>query len=128
MPWPYCVILTEFQSNARRPETGPAMTLVLPTLRECPPMTMMAIKIGFRLSASTLLRKAARPNPEAGQRQPETFISLPAAPASPVASDILAEAEPEFPRTPRPCRAGLCWAETPPPPAHHTSPSHPDCE
>src|SRR5580692_1811210 len=42
-PWPYCVILTAVHSNSVSAEIRPATTLVLPTLRECPPMTMIAM-------------------------------------------------------------------------------------
>src|SRR5579872_2376436 len=42
-PWPYCVIFTAVQSNSGNAEISPATTLVLPTLRECPPITIKAI-------------------------------------------------------------------------------------
>src|SRR5712692_9311246 len=42
-PWPYCVIFSAVQLHSDRAEIRPATTLVLPTLRECPPMTMRAI-------------------------------------------------------------------------------------
>src|SRR6266568_6693238 len=43
MPWPYCVILNAVQLCAGIAAINPATTLVLPTLRECPPITMIAI-------------------------------------------------------------------------------------
>src|SRR5208337_3071731 len=43
MPCPYCVILTAIQWSSGRAAMRPATTLVLPTLRECPPMTMIGI-------------------------------------------------------------------------------------
>src|SRR5579863_4904804 len=43
IPWPYCVILKAVQSHSGRAAMRPATTLVLPTLRECPPTTMSAI-------------------------------------------------------------------------------------
>src|SRR5208337_280872 len=45
MPWPYCVILTAVQRNSGREAMRPATTLVLPTLRECPPITTSAIVV-----------------------------------------------------------------------------------
>src|SRR5579864_2831689 len=54
MPWPYCVILTAVQLNSGRAAIKPATTLVLPTLRECPPMTTVGINAasacGFQFS------------------------------------------------------------------------------
>jgi hypothetical protein len=41
MPCPYCVILKAVQWNSGSAEIRPATTLVLPTLREWPPITMM---------------------------------------------------------------------------------------
>src|ERR1035437_1494371 len=54
MPCPCCVIFTAVQSNSGSAEIKPATTLVLPTLRECPPMTTMAINTapGFRYPAA----------------------------------------------------------------------------
>src|SRR5271165_6405374 len=43
MPCPYCVILTDVQQSSGSAATRPATTLVFPTLRECPPMTTIAI-------------------------------------------------------------------------------------
>ncbi len=42
IPCPYCVIFTAVQSYSRNAAINPATTLVLPTLRECPPTTMIA--------------------------------------------------------------------------------------
>src|SRR5215470_3646435 len=43
MPCPYCVILKAVQWNCGSAEMSPATTLVLPTLRECPPMITIAM-------------------------------------------------------------------------------------
>src|SRR5437899_9656307 len=43
MPWPNCVIFSAVQLNSRKAAIRPATTLVLPTLRECPPTTMIAM-------------------------------------------------------------------------------------
>src|SRR5262252_921767 len=40
MPWPYCVTLTADQPKSGSAEISPATTLVLPTLREWPPITI----------------------------------------------------------------------------------------
>src|SRR5579885_1778456 len=48
MPWPYCVILTAVQSNCGRAAISPATTLVLPTFRECPPITIRATSVLLR--------------------------------------------------------------------------------
>src|SRR5271157_5765089 len=45
MPWPYWVILTAVQRNSGRAAMRPETTLVLPTLRECPPMTTRDIVV-----------------------------------------------------------------------------------
>ena len=82
-PCPYCVIFTAVQSNSRRAEMSPATTLVLPTLRECPPMTTSATATPFS----------------------------PGAPASLTASDTAAAAAPECPRRPHLCRAESCSGE-----------------
>src|ERR1700732_1545192 len=42
-PWPYCVIFIAVQLYSGRAAIKPATTLVLPTLRECPPITIRAI-------------------------------------------------------------------------------------
>src|SRR5437867_1258261 len=43
IPWPYCVTLKAVQLYAGSAAINPATTLVLPTLRECPPITTIAI-------------------------------------------------------------------------------------
>src|SRR5215469_690977 len=48
MPWPNCVIFSAVQWYSGRAAISPATTLVLPTLRECPPMTTRAIPVYFR--------------------------------------------------------------------------------
>src|SRR6185437_9549860 len=45
IPWPNCVILSAVQWYSGRAAIRPATTLVLPTLRECPPMTTRAIHV-----------------------------------------------------------------------------------
>src|SRR5579871_1504351 len=82
IPWPYCVIFAAVHSNSGKAVIKPATTLVLPTLRECPPTTMRATANPF----------------------------LKAAPGSQVASDTGEAAAPEFPKTRRLCRAESCWA------------------
>src|ERR1700722_12578599 len=54
MPCPYCVILTAVQLNSRNAEINPATTLVLPTLRECPPTTTSATDHSFFASRATV--------------------------------------------------------------------------
>src|SRR6266849_6746798 len=44
-PCPYCVILSAVQSYSGKAAIRPATTLVLPTLRECPPMTIRDMEI-----------------------------------------------------------------------------------
>src|SRR5579864_4360732 len=44
IPWPYCVILMAVHWNSGKAEIRLATTLVLPTLRECPPITTNAIR------------------------------------------------------------------------------------
>src|ERR1700728_392077 len=103
MPWPYCVILTAVQLNSGNAEIRPATTLVLPTLRECPPMTMMAIKYGFRPARATQGRERTT--------EDGLLTFSPAAPKSRAASDTPARAAPEFPKMSRPCHAKLYGAE-----------------
>src|SRR5258706_4042915 len=43
-PWPYCVIFTAVHARSGSAAIRPATTLVLPTLRECPPITIVAIQ------------------------------------------------------------------------------------
>src|ERR1700694_2396163 len=43
IPWPYWVILIAVQLNSGSAAIRPATTLVLPTLRECPPTTTNAM-------------------------------------------------------------------------------------
>jgi hypothetical protein len=45
------VIFTAVQSYSRKAEISPATTLVFPTLRECPPITTIAINAGSRFPA-----------------------------------------------------------------------------
>src|SRR6266853_2430465 len=60
MPWPNCVILSAVQLNSGSAAISPATTLVLPTLRECPPITTIAIhlfsQVFGRLRTAILLR------------------------------------------------------------------------
>src|SRR4029077_12371670 len=60
MPWPNCVILSAVQLNSGSAAISPATTLVLPTLRECPPITTMAMhlfsQVLGRLRTAILLR------------------------------------------------------------------------
>src|ERR1700758_1030946 len=44
MPCPYCVIFIAVQWNSGNAAIRPATTLVLPTLRECPPTTMSMVE------------------------------------------------------------------------------------
>src|SRR4030088_1536460 len=43
MPWRYWVIFTAVHCNSCNPEIRPSTTLVFPTLRECPPITTIAM-------------------------------------------------------------------------------------
>src|SRR5579864_281784 len=43
IPWPNCVIFSAVQLNSGSAAIKPATTLVFPTLRECPPITTIAI-------------------------------------------------------------------------------------
>src|ERR1700758_4412928 len=78
-------------SNCGNAEIRPATTLVLPTLRECPPMMTRATANPFSPGASTW----------------------------PTASDIGEAVAPEFPKTQRPFPAEFCWAG--PRPGHRAS-------
>src|SRR5215468_5485659 len=57
MPWPYCVIFNAVQLNSGRAAISPATTLVLPTLRECPPITIkdMLLVYAFESKAASFL-------------------------------------------------------------------------
>src|SRR5438067_4769336 len=79
IPCPNWVIFTAVHCWAGKAEIIPATTLVLPTLRECPPTTMVAI----------------------------TNSSWPCPPAPPALSNIAEAGAPECPRRPRLCRESL---------------------
>src|SRR5580692_4851644 len=68
-PWPYCVIFKAVQRYSGKAAIKPATTLVLPTLRECPPITTIAMGLiplpsaapaGCRRDAALLLLRHAR--------------------------------------------------------------------
>ena len=52
MPWPNCVIFKAVQLNSGSAAIKPATTLVLPTLRECPPITTIAILLFSQVSCA----------------------------------------------------------------------------
>src|SRR5438270_12409522 len=79
IPSPNGVIFPAVHCWARKAEIIPATTLGLPTLRECPPTTMVAIANSF----------------------------WPCGPAPPILSNIAEADAPECPRRPRLCRESL---------------------
>src|SRR5579863_7767241 len=62
MPCPYCVILTAVQSNSGSAAIRPATTLVLPTLRECPPTTTIAINQASGFGEPTTIDSPGHPS------------------------------------------------------------------
>src|SRR5208282_1340101 len=60
MPCPYCVIFRAVQWKAGRAAIRPATTLVLPTLRECPPMTRMGMGKQFSGRTGFVIPSEAR--------------------------------------------------------------------
>jgi len=57
MPWPNCVIFKAVQLNSGSAAIKPATTLVLPTLRECPPITTIAITLFSQVSCGSDTQK-----------------------------------------------------------------------
>src|SRR5215472_12975101 len=60
IPWPYCVILRAVHSNSRNAAMRPATTLVLPTLREWPPMTTSDIRLTSECAGEAPLATAGK--------------------------------------------------------------------
>src|SRR5262249_34801868 len=64
MPCPYCVIFRAVQLNSGNAAINPATTLVLPTLRECPPITtkdmLIVYAFDWKIAKIAVIAKIAK--------------------------------------------------------------------